>query len=110
MHPWCNGEAPWVESCSAMQLVVYGVDGAFVPEENLFASSEPGAIHNLTFYLESLLVPGGPEVPITAIIAAVNGGRVADVAAAFDQAVQAGLSFQLVNLLQEVRPAHLCRQ
>lgn len=95
-------------ACSyVLQLVIYGVDGAFVPEEDLLSSDVTGGVHNLTFYLERLLVPGGPEVPVSAIIAAVNGGRVADVAAAFDQAVQAGLAFQLINLLQEVSCWHL---
>ena len=88
-------------------MVIYGVDGPFVPEENLFLNELPGSIHNLTHYLESVLVPGGPEVPITAIIDAVSGGRVAEVAAAFDQAVQAGLSDQLIAILQEVNELRL---
>ena len=93
--------------CAQLQLVIYGVDGPFVPEENLFLNDLPGSIHNLTHYLVSVLVPGGPEVPITAIIDAVGGGRVAEVAAAFDQTVQAGLSDQLIAILREVC-MHFC--
>lgn len=85
-----------------MQLVIYGVDAAFVPIDNILDSETPGAIHNITEFLSVYLVPGGPNIPIGAIIAAVRDGDVADVAAAFDQAVQEGNLSELITLLQQV--------
>ena len=86
-----------------LQLVIYGVDAAFVPIENVLEPSTPGAIHNITEFLSVYLVPGGPNIPISAIIAAVQDGYVAQVAAAFDEAVENGYISELITLLQQVR-------
>lgn len=86
-----------------MQLVIYGVDGAFVPNENIQNPEVSGAIHNITQYLITYLVPGGPITPINAIITAVNDNQTAQVAAAFNKAVAAGYIPQLEALLKQVR-------
>lgn len=86
-----------------MQLVIYGLDGALVPNENIQSPNVSGAIHNITQYLVTYLAPGGPAIPINAIITAVADNQAAQVAAAFDKAVTAGYIPQLLALLQQVR-------
>ena len=50
-------------------------------------------------------MPGGPIIPIHAIISAVNErNETAEVAAAFDKAVAAGFIPQLIAQLKQVRP------
>lgn len=44
-----------------LQLMIYGTDGPFVPNENLQNTNVPGAIHNITNYLITYLVPGVPS-------------------------------------------------
>ena len=87
-----------------VQLVIYGVDGIFVPQEALQNSTgAAGAIHNITNYLITYLVPGGPRVPINAIITFVNDNSTAAVATAFDAALAAGYIDQLLALLKQVK-------
>lgn len=88
--------------------MIYGLDGTFVPNENLQNPELSGAIHNITQYLITYLVPGGPIVPINAIIAAVNDrNETAEVAAAFNKAVAAGYIPQLEALLKQVNKTSL---
>ena len=83
--------------------MIYGLDGAFVPNEDIQLPSLAGAVHNITQYLVTYLVPGGPIVPINAIITAVNDNQeTAEVAAAFNKAVAAGYIPQLEALLKQV--------
>lgn len=84
------------------QLVIYGVNGNIVAAENMLNYTLTGGIHNLTNYLITLLAPGGPSVPISAVILAVqrNNGT-AEVAAAFNEAVAAGYIPQLEALLKQ---------
>ena len=87
--------------------MIYGLDGPFVPNEDIQLPGVAGAIHNITQYLVTYLVPGGPIVPINAIITAVNDNHeTAEVAAAFNKAVVAGYIPQLEALLQEVSAHH----
>ena len=81
--------------------MIYGVDGAFVPNENIQNPGVNGAIHNITQYLLTYLVPGGPIIPINAIITAVNDSQTAEVAAAFNKAVADGYIPQLEALLKQ---------
>ena len=86
-----------------LQLVIYGINGDLVPNENLQNPDTAGAIHNITHYLITYLVPGGPTVPIFTVIAAVNErNETAEVASAFDAAVVAGYIPQLIALLKQV--------
>jgi len=89
----------------SLQLVIYGISGAFVPQEALLDQSTPGAIHNITQYIETYLIPGGPTVPINAIITAVNDGELNQVATAFDQALAHNYTQQLISLATSVRQA-----
>ena len=92
-----------------LQLVIYGLDGPSVPNEDIQLPGVAGAIHNITQYLVTYLVPGGPIVPINAIITAVNDNHeTAEVAAAFNKAVAAGFIPQLEALLKEVSAHHHC--
>ena len=87
-----------------MQLVIYGIDGDLIPNENLQHPELQGAIHNITQFLVTYLVPGGPSIPIYTIITAVNDrNETAEVAAAFNKGVAAGFIPQLIALLKQVR-------
>lgn len=86
-----------------LQLVIYGINGDLVPNENLQNPDTDGAIHNITHYLITYLVPGGPSVPIFTIIAAVNErNETAEVASTFNAAVVAGYISELIALLKQV--------
>lgn len=86
-----------------LQLVIYGIDGSFVGQESLQNSTgAAGAIHNITNYLITYLVPGGPRVPINAVITFVRDNATEAVATAFDAALAAGYSEQLIALLKQV--------
>ena len=63
-----------------MQLVIYGVDSVFVLEQSIQLPNIPGAVHNITQYLITLLTPGTPGssvIPINAIITAVDDNQTA---------------------------------
>ena len=84
-----------------LQLVMCGVDGGFEPPFAFpFDNSLLG--QKFQFYLEYALVPGGAEVPAQLIIDAVAAGDVHVVVRAFDEALQAGYTQQLVHILQKV--------
>ena len=79
-----------------LQLVIYGVDGVFqTPPAVPFGQA-------LVQYLEYILMPGGAEVPAQLIVDLVTANQTDEVAAAFDEAVSAGYSQQLVAILQQV--------
>ena len=98
----------YLTAIQCLQLVIYGLHGTFVPNENLQNPELSGAIHSITQYLITYLVPGGPIVPINAVIAAVNDrNETAEVAAAFNKAVAAGYIPQLEALLKQVHKTSL---
>ena len=81
---------------SLLQLVIYGVDGVFqTPPAVPFGQA-------LVQYLEYILMPGGAEVPAQLIVDLVTANQTDEVAAAFDEAVSAGYTQQLVAVLQQV--------
>ena len=85
-----------------LQLVIYGITGAFVPQQNIEDQSIPGADHNITQYIETYLIPGGPVTSLTAIITAVDQGQLKQVAAGFDNAVAHNYTDQLIDVAKEV--------
>ena len=79
-----------------LQLVIYGVDGVFqTPPAVPFGQA-------LVRYLEYNLMPRGAEVPAQLIVDLVAAKQTDEVAAAFDEAVSAGYTQQLVAVLQQV--------
>ncbi len=84
------------DSVSLLQLVIYGVDGVFqTPPAVPFGQA-------LVRYLEYNLMPRGAEVPAQLIVDLVAAKQTDEVAAAFDEAVSAGYTQQLVAVLQQV--------
>ena len=81
---------------AVLQLIIYGVNAVLVPEGFIDFTS------TLYGYLEYVLKPGGAEVPASLILEAVEAGETDTVAAAFDEAVQAGYSQQLIAILKQV--------
>ena len=85
-----------------LQLVIYGITGAFVSQQNLQDEAIPGAVHNVTQYVETYLIPGGPVTSLNAIITYVNQGQLKQVAAGFDNAVAHNYTNQLIDVAKEV--------
>ncbi len=84
------------DSVSLLQLVIYGVDGVFqTPPAVPFGQA-------LVRYLQYNLMPRGAEVPAQLIVDLVAAQQPDEVAAAFDEAVSAGYTQQLVAVLQQV--------
>ncbi|DBB15794.1 TPA: hypothetical protein ACH3X3_003993 [Trebouxia sp. C0006] len=80
----------------ACNLVIYGVDGVFqTPPAVPFGQA-------LVRYLQYNLMPRGAEVPAQLIVDLVAAQQPDEVAAAFDEAVSAGYTQQLVAVLQQV--------
>lgn len=105
---WCvnlQGNKSLLNLVCCMQLVIYGTNGNLVTKENIQNPDLTGAVHNITNYLITLLAPGGPSVPISAVILAVQRDNgTAEVAAAFNAAVAAGYIPQLEALLKQASP------
>lgn len=80
----------------ALQLVIYGIDGALVPEGAIFSSDE-----TLINYLIGTLMPGSAEVPLSLIVAAVEADQTAAVAEAALTAINGGYLQQLTALYEE---------
>ena len=76
-----------------LQLVIYGIDGVLVPEQDLVPFTD-----EFLQYLEVTLEPGHAEVPANLVINAVMSGQTDTVADAFDQAIQMGYLQQLVAI------------
>ena len=85
-----------------LQLVIYGITGAFVSQQNLQDEATPGAVHNVTQYVETYLIPGGPVTSLNAIITYVDQGQLKQVAAGFDNAVAHNYTNQLIDVAKEV--------
>ena len=99
-------------SAVPLQLVIYGLTGALVPQENLQDQATPGAIHNITQYLETVLIPGGPVTSLNTVLTAANNGELDQVAAGFNTAVAHNYTNQLIDIVMEVatyRRVHLIR-
>lgn len=77
-----------------LQLVIYGVDGVLVPEQELVPFTD-----EFLQYLEVTLEPGHAEVPAELIITAVMAGQTDTVADAFDQAISMGYLQQLTAIV-----------
>ena len=84
------------------QLVIYGLTGALVPQEDLQNQATPGAIHNITQYLETVLIPGGPVTSLNTVLTAANNGELDQVAAGFNTAVAHNYTNQLIDIVMEV--------
>lgn len=79
-----------------MQLVIYGIDGVLLPEVALF----PFEADTLMEYLTGTLRPGFAEVPLSLIVAAVQGDETEAVAEAFLTAISNYYLQQLVALYE----------
>jgi hypothetical protein len=79
-----------------MQLVIYGIDGVLVPEEDLIPFNQ-----EFLQYLETTLEPGFAEVPLSLVVAAVQANNTNTVAEAADQAISMGYLQQLTALIQQ---------
>ncbi|KAL0035348.1 hypothetical protein WJX77_002103 [Trebouxia sp. C0004] len=80
----------------ACNLVIYGIDGVLVPEEDLLPFNQ-----EFLQYLETTLEPGFAEVPLSLVIAAVQANNTNTVAEAADQAISMGYLQQLTALIQQ---------
>ena len=84
-----------------LQLVMYGIDGGVqAPAAVPFDDSVLG--RKLQSWLEYILMPGGTAIPAQFVVDAVAAGRVATMAGAFDEAIEAGYTQELVHILQRV--------
>ena len=92
-----------------MQLVIYGLTGALVPQENLQNQGTPGAIQNITQYIETVLIPGGPVTSLNTVLTAANSGELDQVAAGFNTAVAHNYTNQLIAVVMEVRHGFACQ-
>ena len=81
----------------ALQLVIYGIDGALVPEDAMY----PVDSETLVNYLSETLRPGSAEVPLSLVVAAVEGDQTQAVAEAFLTAINNGYLQQLTALYEE---------
>ena len=81
----------------ALQLVIYGIDGALVPEDSMY----PVDSETLVNYLSETLRPGSAEVPLSLVVAAVEGDQTQAVAEAFLTAIDNGYLQQLTALYEE---------
>ncbi|KAL0044485.1 hypothetical protein WJX82_009190 [Trebouxia sp. C0006] len=80
----------------ACNLVIYGIDGVLVPEEDLIPFNQ-----EFLQYLETTLEPGFAEVPLSLVIAAVQANNTNTVAEVADQAISMGYLQQLTALIQQ---------
>ncbi|KAL3161837.1 hypothetical protein ABBQ38_008927 [Trebouxia sp. C0009 RCD-2024] len=80
----------------ACNLVIYGIDGVLLPEVALF----PFEADTLMEYLTGTLRPGFAEVPLSLIVAAVQGDETEAVAEAFLTAISNYYLQQLVALYE----------
>ena len=81
----------------ALQLVIYGIDGALVPEDAMY----PVDSDTLVNYLSETLRPGSAEVPLSLVVAAVEDDQTQAVAEAFLTAINNGYLQQLTALYEE---------
>ena len=86
-----------------LQLVIYGLTGVLVPQENLQNQGTPGAIQNITQYIATVLIPGGPVTSLNTVLTAANNGELDQVAAGFNTAVAHNYTNQLIDIVMEVR-------
>ncbi|KAA6422357.1 MAG: hypothetical protein FRX49_07827 [Trebouxia sp. A1-2] len=91
------------QQVNTTQLVIYGITGAFVPQQNIQVQNQgtPGAVHNITQYIETVLIPGGPVTSLNAVLTAANQGQLDQVAAAFNTAVAHNYTNQLIDVVKE---------
>lgn len=80
-----------------LQLVIYGIDGALVPEDAMY----PADSDLLVNYLSETLRPGSAEVPLSFVVAEVEAHQTQAVAEAFLSAVNNGYLQQLTALYEE---------
>ncbi|DBA98455.1 hypothetical protein WJX82_009397 [Trebouxia sp. C0006] len=86
----------------ACNLVIYGITGAFVPQQNIQVQNQgtPGAVHNITQYIETVLIPGGPVTSLNTVLTAANQGQLDQVAAGFNTAVAHNYTSQLIDIVR----------
>ena len=75
-----------------------------MPQQNIQVQNQgtPGAVHNITQYIETVLIPGGPVTSLNAVLTAANQGQLDQVAAAFNTAVAHNYTNQLIDVVKEV--------
>ena len=78
-------------------MVIYGIDGALVPEDLTY----PMDMEALVTYLTQTLRPGSAEVPLSLLVEAVEGGQTQAVVEAALSAVNNGYLQQLTALYEE---------
>ena len=93
-----------------LQLVIYGLSGILVPQVDLQDQDSPAAVHNITQYIETVLIPGGPVTSLNTVLTAANNGELDQVAAGFNTAVAHNYTSQLIAVVMEVRHAFLCQE
>ena len=85
-----------------LQLVIYGLSGILVPQVDLQDQDSPAAVHNITQYIETVLIPGGPVTSLNTVLTAVNNGELDQVAAGFNTAVAHNYTSQIIAVVMEV--------
>ena len=75
-----------------------------MPQQNIQVQNQgtPGAVHNITQYIETVLIPGGPVTSLNTILTAANQGQLDQVAAGFNTAVAHNYTNQLIDIVKEV--------
>ncbi len=75
-----------------------------MPQQNIQVQNQgtPGAVHNITQYIETVLIPGGPVTSLNTVLTAANQGQLDQVAAGFNTAVAHNYTNQLIDIVKEV--------
>ena len=75
-----------------------------MPQQSIQVQNQgtPGAVHNITQYIETVLIPGGPGTSLNTVLTAANQGQLDQVAAGFNTAVAHNYTNQLIDIAKEV--------
>lgn len=73
-----------------------------MPQQNIQVQNQgtPGAVHDITQYIETVLIPGGPVTSLNTVLTAANQGQLDQVAAGFNTAVAHNYTNQLIDIVR----------